>query len=150
LSLEELLLVFTTTYILRVQAILSLEALFLVFCTAYIILVRAACPVKSSLGLQHHTCYLWVRVDPILQKFLKHGNHKHVRMPYVKYKDNPTVSNTDWPSICSKRALPREFTCLWHEGMYRRTRRMLCTLGFRLDKSNATWVKVASVHTGSS
>jgi hypothetical protein len=56
----------------------------------------------------------------------KYGSNMPVRMPYVKYEDKSTVSNTRWPGIRIKRALPRQFPCLQHEDMHRWTHRVPC------------------------
>jgi hypothetical protein len=58
--------------------------------------------------------------------FPKYGSNTPVRMPYVKYEDKSTVSNTRWPGIRIKRALPRQFPCLQHEDMHRWTHRVPC------------------------
>jgi hypothetical protein len=38
------------------------------------------------------------------------GGNIPIRMPYVKYKDKSTISNTKWPGNRIKRALLREFS----------------------------------------
>jgi hypothetical protein len=54
----------------------------------------------------------------------KYVSNTPVRMPYVKYEDKSTVSNTRWPGICIMRALSRQFLCLQHEDMHRWTHRV--------------------------
>jgi hypothetical protein len=67
---------------------------------------------------------LFRAVNAFISSFPKHGSNKPIRMPYVKYEGKSTVSNTGWPSIRIKRALPRNFPCLWHEEMHRWTHRV--------------------------
>jgi hypothetical protein len=40
----------------------------------------------------------------------KYGGNRQIWMPYVKYGDKSTISNTRWFDIRIKRALPREFS----------------------------------------
>jgi hypothetical protein len=72
-------------------------------------------------------------------------------MPYVKYEGKSTVSNTRWPGIHIKRALPRKFPYLWYEVLHRWMHRVpYALLGFDLISPHVAQVKVAPVHAGSS
>jgi hypothetical protein len=72
-------------------------------------------------------------------------------MPYVKYEGKSTVSNTRWPGICIKRALPRKFPYLRYEVLHRWTHRVPYTLlGFDLISPHAAQVEVTLAHAGSS
>jgi hypothetical protein len=66
-------------------------------------------------------------------------------MPYVKYEGKSIVSNTRWPGIRIKRALPRNIPYLRYEVLHRVPH---AELGFDLISPHAAWVKVAPAHAG--
>jgi hypothetical protein len=80
----------------------------------------AAPPYYLSAGFGPSSHFLWAssasvrvfipRISSRYQGFhlcLKYGGNRPIRMPYVKYDDKSTVSNTRWTGIRIKRALPR-------------------------------------------
>jgi hypothetical protein len=70
-------------------------------------------------------------------------------MPYVKYEGKSTASNTRWPGIRIKRALPRKFPYLRYEVLHRWMHRVPYTLlGFDLIHLHAARVEVAPAHAG--
>jgi hypothetical protein len=119
-----------------------------------VIRVRASVPQIILFGLAAPLCYSSVGFNPsnrifqpsvlsfysntercpsnlcsvlsMLSNCPKYGSNMPVWMPYVKYEDKSIVSNTGWPGIRIKRALPRKFPCLQHEEMHRWTHRVPC------------------------
>jgi hypothetical protein len=85
----------------------------------YVIRVWVSIPGIASFG---HQCFHSIRIRTAILRIyvcvinasncLKYGSNTPVRMPDVKYEDKSTVSNTRWPGIHIKRALPSQFPCL--------------------------------------